>query len=111
MMRFITLLGGGLDGGYLPVHPRYTEPPTHLAVFNPDQRGWLRYVDPNAGGVGSFDVFKIPQGVSLPMSCPEHHAKVFQFVYDGMLETHEAKEIERISRKMQRSGRVDEQEL
>ena len=108
--RFLSLLGGGLDGIYLPVHPRYEQPPTHLAIWNPLQQGWLRYTDPEAGGVGDFDVYKFVPGAAMPIHRPRE-GKIFVLVYDGMCSTGQQREIERMERQHRHSGDYDEQPL
>jgi hypothetical protein len=115
MNCFLHLRGGGLDGCFLPVHPRYAEAPNRLLVYHPAQQSWLVYGA--VYGEGQFpresivDVYKIPDGAEIPASCPDRQAKICGLSYDGLLAPDEAAALERITRERQRSGDCDVQKL
>ena len=73
MMFALKMYGGPLDGGFLPVHPRFDSPPTHLAVFCPScppGRQWVEYDYDKAGGVMAVDVYKIRDDACLTQRPP-----------------------------------------
>lgn len=111
MNRHMQLFGGGLDGCFLPVHPRYDTAPTHLLIYNPEQGYWLSYMSSEADDHRVVDVYKIPDGVPMPSAKPQQPAEVFRLDFVGLIPPTQAKEIERLTKQRQRSGNCDVQEL
>lgn len=111
MNRALQLVGGGLDGCFLPVHPRYTTAPTNLLIYNPEQGHWLSYEGGEADSQRIVDVYKIPDGVPAPSVRPVQPAEVFRLAFVGQVPPTQAKEIERLTQQRQRTGNCDVQEL
>lgn len=106
MSRFLQLFGGGLDGCFLPVHPRYDKAPTHLLIYNPEQGYWLSYLGAAESNL-IVDVYKIPSGVSVSSVRPPQPAEILRLDFEGLLPPNHAKEIERLTRQRERSGNCD----
>lgn len=111
MNRILQLVGGGLDGCFLPVHPRYVTAPTNLFIYNPEQGYWLSYVANWKSSDVVVDVYKIPDGVAAPSARPQQPAEIFRLDFVELVPPEHAQEIERMTRQRQRSGNCDVQEL
>ena len=91
------MIGGPIDGAYLPVQPSCEQPPTQLAVWCPEIKGWCAYIDRAAGGVAIVDVYKLCDGIKLPTMCPPDTDAV-SLHYNGQLSKEEMAEITRLQK-------------
>lgn len=97
------MLGGPLDGALLPVHPKFDKPPTHLAIWCPENGCWCSYIDEKAGGVMVVDVYKIRVGVPLPTRQPPD-STVITLDYEGILTKEDMMAVEQMRREQDRNN-------
>ena len=97
----LQLMGGPLDGLFLPVTPGAATPPRQLIIFSPLNTTWSNYVD-RKRRVGATDVYKIKGGAKLPIYKPTGY-KAVDMHYLGAMSAEAAKTIE----DMARSRRLD----
>ena len=100
-LEYLYLIGGPLDGMYMPANPKLKGAPSEIAIFA-RQCGWHAYHDPQGGGTAKVDVYKIlSQRQDSFMRAPKG-ADLHEMHYTGALPQDQAQKIERMVRNQRR---------
>lgn len=98
MSAVLALIGGPLDGVYIPVNSQTNEPPSELFVHCPEFGTWSVYRNENVGGVASCDVYVLRRGALVPLAVTPRNKEIFKLDYTRPLSPEEVVEVERIGR-------------
>jgi len=102
ILDFLYLIGGPLDGIFMPANPRLEGMPTEIIIWD-RSCGWHCYQDAEGGGLAKVDVYKIvSQGNTSFMRAPKG-ARLHEMNYVGAVPLDKAKEIERLVREQRRN--------
>lgn len=102
MTYVLKMLGGPLDGAYLPV--QRDPPPTHLAVYVPENKSWVTYHDHRDDRKMAVDVYKIRATSILPTR-PPPDTKPIGMCYDGVMSPEDMLAVEQLVRERQEQER------
>ena len=99
MKLFITLIGGPLDGIYMPVNPEMPSVPTQLFIFAAEVGGWSLYANNDAASDAPVvDVYSLRRGaVSQMSSCPPD-VELYRLEYVRPLTPPEVAQIKRMGK-------------
>jgi len=100
-LDFLYLIGGPLDGMYMPANPKLRGFPSEIAIYA-RQCGWVGYHDPEAGGTAKVDVYKIVQQRQDSFTRAPKGAVLHEMHYSGVLPQDQAQKIERMVREQRR---------
>ena len=105
MTCVLKMVGGPLDGGYLPV--QHLPPPTHLAVYVPENKSWVTYNNEQDNREMAFDVYKIRSSIELPTRPPPDVA-VLALNYQGIMSREDRLAVEQMVRERQQREHDDQ---
>lgn len=95
MTCVLKMIGGPLDGSYLPV--QHMPPPTHLAVYVPDNKSWVTYSNERDNREMAVDVYKIRSSIELPTR-PPPAAELLVLNYQGVMSKEDRLAVEQMVR-------------
>jgi len=95
----IALIGGPLDGIYMPANPQMPGVPTQLFIFAEEAGAWSLYANNDASSdAPAVDVYSLRRGaVNLMTSCPRD-AELYRLEYVRPLTEPEVVEIKKMGR-------------
>lgn len=97
-LDYLYLIGGPLDGMYMPANPRHEGMPSKIAIYA-KECGWHAYTNPNDGGTLKIDVYKIMQKGDNSFTRKPSNARIHELHYDSVLSPIQAQQIERLVRR------------
>lgn len=95
---YIALIGGPLDGVYIPMLPPYTAPASGACVWSPPTNSWIIYELENSGGVASMDCYKLKAISASCLVLPEG-ASACRMLYQRPANKSEIAQVERNARR------------
>ena len=97
----IALMGGPLDGVYLPVNPEMPGVPTQLYIYAAEAGAWSAYENNESyeGGPPAADVYSLRRGAVNMMTSYPRGAELYRLFYVRPLTALEVAEIQKIGRK------------
>lgn len=100
MSLFITLMGGPLDGIYIPANPEMPGVPAELYINDEEVPSWSYYRNSQAGGdAPALDVYSLRRGAVRRMTSPPPDAELCRLNYVRALSSQEVAQIKSIGRK------------
>ena len=104
-MTVLALMGGPLDGVYLPANPDMDTLPTQVYVYSPECRGWSLYMseeysdedDPPAKP--TTDVYCLRRGAVNMMTSAPREADRYDLVFVRPLTPQEVVHIEKLGKR------------
>ena len=99
MKLVIALIGGPLDGVYLPANPEMPGVPTQLFIYAAEAGSWSLYVNNDAGeDAPAVDVYSLRRGaVNMMGTCPPD-AELYRLDYVRPLTQPEVAQIKKMGR-------------
>lgn len=100
MKLVIALIGGPLDGVYLPANPEMPGVPTQLFIYAAEAGSWSLYVNEEAASdAPACDVYSLRRGaVNMMGTCPPD-AELYRLEYVRPLTKPEVAQIERLGKR------------
>lgn len=100
MKLTIELIGGPLDGIYMPVNPEMPGVPSRLFIFAAEARGWSLYENHDAQeDTATTDVYCLRQGAIGMMVNPPPDPELYRLDYVRPLTVAEVAEIQRMGKR------------
>jgi len=100
MSLFITLVGGPLDGIFIPANPEMPGVPTELYINDEEAPSWSHYANSKAGGEPpALDVYSLRKGAVRRLTSPPPDAELCRLNYVRALSPQEVAQIKSIGRK------------
>ena len=97
-LDYLYLVGGPLDGMYMPANPKHDGVPSKIAIYAAEC-GWHAYLNPNDGGTLKIDVYKIMWKSDNSFTRKPSNVQVYELHYDSALSPMQAQQIERLVRR------------
>lgn len=100
MKLVISLIGGPLDGIYIPANPEMPGVPTQLFIYAAEAGSWSLYENKDAAAeTPALDVYSLRRGAINMMGTPPPDAELYTLDYVRPLTAPEVAQIKNIGRK------------